>query len=244
MTNLSPETEEELQTFLCEHFDLLELTHLARGVLAEEPLLIHSLPLESPSSAMALAEAFINVLKRHGFLDDEFFHALCAARPRLRDKITHIWEDVRPGGSTTPVKRASTRIRICLDVELESLSIATLAKILIALYGVAEITRIVIESVTRGSSILVLRGEHAEIERVSQKIAEGSVLAGFRVSWVERVTLLPKSRPPHVHSRLNAASYDQLDDRALLAGWRAGERELGGALFRRYQKPIENFWLS
>lgn len=235
MTNLSLAIEKELQTFLCEHFDLLELTHLARGVLAEDPTLIHLLPLESPASALALSVAFINVLKRHGFLDDEFFRALCAAKPRLRDKITHLWEEAKRDRCTTPVKRKATnRIRICLDVEFENLSSVSLTKILVSLYAIAEISRIVLESVTRGSSILVLRGSPADTERVIQRVQPQSQLAGFRVSGIERVDSLPRTT--------SSSPYAPLGELDLLARWRGGDALAGRELFERGYDGLYRFF--
>lgn len=190
---LSPATEQALKSFLCDHFDALELTHLARGILADQPSLLHSLP-PAPAPLATLAEVFLGIARRHGFIDDEFFLALCAARPRLRGNIHSIWEKMSPrsNGVSGTVKR--NRISLRLEVDLEDLTDEILEEILPLIRLLSGDPRMKIESITKGSAIFVLRGEEMAVARLMKRFSEQPItLKGYRVT---NAALIPAETSP------------------------------------------------
>lgn len=184
--------EKKLVQFLCTHFDASEMMYLARGVTADVPQCITSLP---PISTTPLEEwvwAFIASLQRHDILDEEFFRALAASRPRSANEIQAISEHLCRGSATTTTTRTETkdltsRVRVRLEVELDSLSNKTLDSLLDVIRRHAGDARITIESLTRGSVNMVLRGNSAAIERLRAALSSSTAIAGIPILAVERV---------------------------------------------------------
>lgn len=192
-----------LVAFLCEHFTAQEIMYLAQGIVADLPQDRHDLP---PLTQLPLHEgicAFVHFLKRRGLLDDEFFRALCAARPRLKDKIENIWRysDAPLGGREGAQRQiggvnpsASTRLRVRLEADFESLPSETIQVLLDVVSIHSGIARVVIESVTSGSVNLIIRGKPRAIEHLHQVLSQMTELAGMPVISVEFVPF--EARPP------------------------------------------------
>lgn len=205
--------ENAVAEFLCEYFTAAELVPLARGILRDENSLISSLPPISSVSLQHWANEFCFLLKRHGFFDDDFFSALCAARPRLKHVIHELWNTAIPVASAprqSSEKTPDSRLRIRLEIDMEDLSSEALEALLKLFRLHSGDSRMTIESVTKGSTILVLRGDKAALERLKAHLKQRDrQIADIRVSAVDAVPQEYPSRssePPQLQrSRVSVA---------------------------------------
>lgn len=224
---LPPAHLQALRSFLCNHFDAAELMHLARGIWVEQPLLLHSLP-PAGTALAPLVDIFIDTAQRHGFIDEEFFRALAAARPRLRYTIRKLQDD--SGVEETPSAASSSgRLRLRLELDFESLTADRIEGILALLRTITGDARMTIESISKGSVIFVLKGADDALAELDRRFSAGTLehLNGIRVIEVERVKV----------------ERSKLGDIDLLSRWRAGDKRSGDDLFWRHYDCIAGFFL-
>ncbi|WP_434424660.1 RNA polymerase sigma factor [Nannocystis pusilla] len=247
---ISAATGQALERFLCDHFDESELLHLARGILEEDSKLIHKLP-PAASPRETIAEAFIDLAKRHGFIDDEFFRALCAARPRLREEILQI----AAGASVAVRSEGKGRVRVTLAIEMEELPNEKIAELLGLFRTLSGDAKMTIESVTKGSTILVVKGSLEGVRRLRGELAQirDGQIAGIRVSTIESIPEM--LLPVHASARQEKSAVggagepsrrsvreSSRTDYDLLSAWREGDRQAGSLLFDRHYDAIRRFF--
>lgn len=188
--NLALQTADTLRNFLCDHFDSIELYHLARGFLSANPPLPHQIP--PPSNApWTIAGTFLDLASGHDLLDNNFYDALNAARPHLRDDILRLRDKVYGDHIPTAIP-PKPRLRAKLDAKLEILDDAIVAEIREYL-SAAVGDRVIIESITRGCAALILIAESAALQRLLHLFTIGqlSSLLGYAVVSVEPVSAMP-----------------------------------------------------
>lgn len=196
MANTPPEIA--LRDFLCGHFSQREIMDLALGVLEDGHSRLDALP---PIKSVPLADwiaDFLDLLRRHGLLDDEFFRGLCAARPMLIPRIRELWAGARLPIRGEPTRR---RLRICVEADYDAFPPELLALILDEMRRLGGDPRLIIESVTPGSVLLVVRtSERRKLELLNEQLlarlpfrVEGVLLTNVAMIAIEPRPFAPRA---------------------------------------------------
>lgn len=159
----SNEFRRALVDFFCRYFTSKELLWLLRGF--ESPGLKEALPSEGEPLAI-IAQEGCDLLARHGWLsDEELFHHLYRARPKLKPTLDELYAAWANGRRETPPSAGDTytpggrrRVRLTLQAELGELTSESVEEILGVLRKFGGDSKLTIESITSGSVVLVLTG--------------------------------------------------------------------------------------